>query len=47
MDGILGIDVARKVHEEDMDVRLVFFTTSNEFACESYEVDRIEIGMFV
>ena len=47
MDGILGIDVARKVHEEDMDVRLVFCTTSNEFACESYEVDRIENGMFV
>ena len=38
MDGILGIDVARKVHEEDMDVRLVFFTTSNEFASESYAV---------
>ena len=38
MDGILGIDVARKVREEDMDVRLVFCTTSNEFACESYEV---------
>ena len=38
MDKILGIDVARKVREDDMDVRLVFCTTSNEFACESYEV---------
>lgn len=38
MDRILGIDVARKVREEDEDVRLVFCTTSNEFACESYEV---------
>ena len=38
MDKILGIDVARKVREDDTDVRLVFCTTSNEFACESYEV---------
>ena len=34
----LGIDVARKIREDDQDVRLVFCTTSNEFACESYEV---------
>ena len=38
MPGILGIDVARKIRETDMDVRLVFCTTSNEFASESYEV---------
>lgn len=38
MGRILGIDVARKVRENDKDVRLVFCTTSNEFACESYEV---------
>lgn len=38
MDRILGIDVARKIREDDTDVRLVFCTTSNEFACESYEV---------
>ena len=38
MGKLLGIDVARKVRAEDMDVRLVFCTTSNEFACESYEV---------
>ena len=38
MDKILGIDVARKIRETDSDVRLVFCTTSNEFACESYEI---------
>lgn len=38
MPGTLGIDVARKIRETDLDVRLVFCTTSNEFACESYEV---------
>lgn len=38
MDKLLGIDVARQVRLEDSDVRLVFCTTSNEFACESYEV---------
>ena len=39
MNRMLGIDVARKVREDDRDVRLVFCTTSNEFACESYEVE--------
>lgn len=38
MDEVLGVDVARKVRETDMDVRIVFCTTSNEFASESYEV---------
>jgi len=38
MDRLLGIDVARKVRETDDDVRIVFCTTSNEFASESYEV---------
>lgn len=38
MDGMLGVDLARKVRETDEDVRLVFCTTSNEFASESYEV---------
>lgn len=38
MDKVLGIDVARQIRKEDEDVRLVFCTTSNEFACESYEV---------
>jgi len=38
MGNILGVDVARKVRETDNDVRIVFCTTSNEFASESYEV---------
>ena len=38
MDKILGIDVAKQIRADDQDVRLVFCTTSNEFACESYEV---------
>lgn len=38
MEEMLGVDVARKVRETDEDVRIVFCTTSNEFASESYEV---------
>ena len=38
MEEFHGIDVARKVRETDEDVRIVFCTTSNEFASESYEV---------
>lgn len=38
MDELLGTDVARRIRAEDPDVRLVFCSTSNEFACESYEV---------
>lgn len=38
MGETLGIDVARQVRAGDPDVRVVFCTTSNEFACESYEV---------
>lgn len=38
MDRLLGVEVARKIREVDRDVRLVFCTTSNEFACESYEI---------
>lgn len=38
MDGMLGIDAARKIRESDADVFLVFCTASNEFASESYEV---------
>ena len=36
---LTGMDVARKIRETDQDVRLVFCTSSNEFASESYEVD--------
>lgn len=38
MEELHGIEVARKVRETDDDVRIVFCTTSNEFASESYEV---------
>lgn len=38
MDRLLGVEVARKIRAVDRDVRLVFCTTSNEFACESYEI---------
>lgn len=38
MEDMLGVDVAKKIRETDEDVRLVFCTTSNEFASESYEV---------
>lgn len=39
MDKLTGIDVARKVRETDKYVPLVFCTTSNEFASESYELN--------
>lgn len=39
MDELTGIDTAKKIREKDASVRLVFSTTSNEFASESYEVN--------
>jgi len=39
MDNVTGMDVARKIRETDSSVKLVFSTTSNEFASESYEVN--------
>ena len=38
MGKLTGMDIARKIRETDQDVRLVFSTSSNEFASESYEV---------
>lgn len=38
MDQTDGIAVARRVRETDSNIRLVFCTSSNEFASESYEV---------
>ena len=38
MTGLTGVDVAREVRKSDREVRIVFSTTSNEFASESYEV---------
>lgn len=34
-----GIDTAREIRKTDKEVLLTFCTTSNEFACESYEVN--------
>ena len=39
MEKLTGMDVAREIRKTDSDVRLVFCTTSNEFASESYEVN--------
>lgn len=39
MDKLTGIETARKIRETDKNVKLVFCTSSNEFACESYEVN--------
>ncbi len=39
MSGITGMDVAREIRKTDREVKIVFSTTSNEFASESYEVD--------
>ena len=36
---LTGIDVARLIREKDKEVKLVFCTSSNEFAGESYEVN--------
>lgn len=39
MSGMTGVDLARKIRETDEQVKLAFCTSSNEFACESYEVN--------
>lgn len=39
MDKMSGIDVARKIREQDKEVCLAFCTTSNDFASESYQVN--------
>lgn len=38
MEDITGVDTARAIRKIDEDVKLIFITTSNEFASESYEV---------
>ncbi len=38
MSGMTGVDLAREIRETDEYVKLAFCTSSNEFACESYEV---------
>ncbi len=39
MDKLTGMDVAREIRRQDREVRIVFSTTSNEYASESYEVN--------
>lgn len=38
MDGLNGIDTAKKIREMDSTVKLIFITSSNDFASESYQV---------
>lgn len=37
-----GVDIAKRIRKEDSEVQLVFCTTSNEFASESYFVNAID-----
>lgn len=39
MKEMTGLDVAKKIRETNSDVRIVFCTTSNDYASESYEVN--------
>lgn len=41
IDSMTGIDVARIIRQHDKYVKLVFCTSSNEFATESYEVGAV------
>lgn len=38
MDGITGMETAKRVRKMDHDCRIIFITTSPEFAVESYDV---------
>lgn len=38
MEGITGMEAAREVYRQDRDCRLIFFTTSADFAVDSYQV---------
>ena len=39
MDGITGMEAARRIRNQSDDCILVFVTTSSEFAVESYDVN--------
>lgn len=39
MDGITGMEAAKQVRQTDHDCRIIFITTSSEFAVESYDVN--------
>ena len=38
MDGITGMETAKRIRQTDHDCRIIFITTSPEFAVESYDV---------
>ncbi len=38
IDKVSGVDIARQIFDLDKECRIVFITTSNSFAAESYEV---------
>ena len=39
MGGPTGVDVAKRIRQTDLEVKLVFCSRSNEFAAESYQVN--------
>lgn len=39
MDGITGMDTAKRIRQTDHDCRIIFITTSPDFAVESYDVN--------
>ena len=39
MDGINGMETARKIRENDINIPIVFLTASPDFALESYDVN--------
>lgn len=39
MDEMSGVELARRIRNQNTNVRIVFCSTSNDFACESYSVD--------
>lgn len=39
MPGITGMDLARKIHEEDVESIIIFITSHPEFAIDGYEVN--------
>lgn len=41
IDSMTGVDIARTIRQTDKFVKLVFCTSSNEFATESYEVGAV------
>ena len=44
MTGITGMETAKKIRQTDHDCRLIFITTSPEFAVESYDVNANPAG---